>query len=299
MNPDVLQSLQAALQAGSLSAILAQPWAICVPSLAAEYMAGRVKLRIGPSAEVRDPGAMTWDEYCEQKAEARNGLQIHSDTGVAIQPIKGVMYSGASTEDEAFYGAFNTDRIARTCQAVAADPSIKTLVFQMRTPGGSVFGLESAAKSITALQARRRGLDCVAWTAHLCASAGMYVAAACGSIHAAPSALVGSIGTISSLTDTKGLWDKLGITKHIFTADSALKALGAGGVAPSAEHLAHMDAMTRMYSGEFKSWMKKRRNLKPDDMQGQYGEARHAPAGMVDTACFLSMEQMLATGLGL
>lgn len=299
MNPDLLQSIQAALQAGSLAAVLSQPWAVCVPSLAAEYMAGRVRLRIGPTTEAHDVGAMSWDEYVTDKANSKNGLRLYSEVGVAIQPVTGVMYPGASAEDEAFYGAFNTDRIANACATVAAAPSIKTFLFQMRTPGGSVYGLDSAAKSILAVQKGRRDLKCAAWTSHLCASAGMYIAAACDSIHAAPSAIVGSIGTISSLTDTKGLWDKLGITKHVFTGDSAMKALGMGGVTPSRAHLDYMAATTQKYSGEFKSWMKKRRGLKPEDMQGQHGEARHAPAGMVDTASFLSMEQMLAAGLAL
>lgn len=293
MNPELLQSIQAAAQAGSLAAMLSQPWAICVPSLAQDYMAGRVKLP-GTVQRIEVTG-QTWEEYCRDRANEKNGLKVHADLGIAVQPVSGVMYSGASHEDEMWSGAFNTDRIARACEVVAADASIHTMVFRFNTPGGSVYGLDTAAKAITAMQNRRRSLNCVAWTGHLCASAGMYIAAACGSIHAAPSAIVGSIGTIARLRDWSGFKEKLGVKDHTFTADSSLKALGASPV--TAEHIAHMEKMTALYSSEFKSWMKKRRGLKAEDMQGQYGEARHAPAGMVDSACFLTMEAMLAAGL--
>ena len=288
MNPELIKSFDAIVTAGSLSAMLSQPWAICVPALAGEFMAGRFKLRTSP------PAAAMSDET---RSLHPNDLRVYEEAGIAVQPVNGVMYPGVGAFDEWYYGEFNTDRIAESAAAVAANPGIHTMVFSFNTPGGSVYGLDPATKAILEMQRRRKGMNCLAWTSHLCASAGMYVAAACGQIHAAPSAIVGSIGTIASLNDWTGFKEKIGLETHIYTDGSKLKSLGYSPVTPA--HDAHMKQLTALYSGEFKSWMKKRRGLKSEDMQGQYGEARHAPAGMVDSAIFPNMESMLAAGLGL
>ncbi len=288
MIPDLFTNIAPAVQMLGVASLMQQPWAVHVPSLMELYISGGIRAREQVKAEMVQA----------QQSNHPNDMRVYEDVGVAVQPVRGVIYPGVSRMDEAWDGLFNTDRIHAATAAVAAMPGIKTLVFQMDTPGGSVFGLDPAAKAIVNLQRQRKDLSCVAFVGRLCASAGMYLAAACNDgIHATPGAVVGSIGTISSLTDTSGLWEKLGMKKMMFTADSSLKGLGTGGVAPTAEHIAHMEAMTAAYSKEFKGWMKKQRNLSPADMQGQIFEARKAPAGMVDSAVFTSVEQMLAAGL--
>jgi ClpP class serine protease len=218
-------------------------------------------------------------------------------SAIAIQPVRGVIVSGASAVQEEYYGLYNLDRIHSAVAAVAADSTITGLVLQMDTPGGSVLGLRSAADALLSLQEQRPDLSVMSYAQRLNASAGMYLAAATQAFHAAPGAYVGSIGTIAALTDYSGMKEKFGISTRVYTADSTLKDLGRGPI--TAAHDAHMTEMVQSYSDEFKNWMSARRGVAPAAMHGQAWEARLAPAGITDSTAFVTFAEFLATALGL
>lgn len=274
------------LQAAGIASLAAHPVAIDVPMLLQDYLAGRVRIE-APAAAANEVGDASHpnDLYF---------LQLGGRT-VAVQPVRGVIASGVSPDREYWYGLFNLDRIHSAAATVMANPSISALVLLMDTPGGSVLGLRSAADALLNLQSIRPRVEVISYSQRLNASAGMYLSAAAGSIHAAPGAYIGSIGTIASLSDMSGLYAKLGIEKRVYTADSSLKGLGSGQITEA--HDAHMREMVQTYSDEFKAWMSSRRALGPDAMQGQAWEARLAPAGLADSVSIPTFEEFLAAML--
>lgn len=289
-----LSALSGALAAAGLSAFLSEPVYINGPSVARAYMTGRIRIHLGgspaPAPQQAAPGG--------GQALHRNDLQL-IDLGsgqlVAVQPVTGIIMPGASPAEEEYYWMFNLDRLHHAVAFVSATPAVKSLILRMDTPGGSVMGLNGAAQALQSLAQRRPDMAAVAYVQHDCCSAGMYLAAALQQIHAAPGARVGSIGTIASLSDSTGFWQKLGFETRYYTADSKLKAMGRGTI--TEEHDAYMQDLVGQYSKEFKSWMAERRGLAAADMHGQAWEARLAPAGMVDSAVCCTFEEFLAAGL--
>ncbi len=286
-----LSSLDAFLNAAGLASYLQFPVALDTAAALQEYQAGRIRIAA--------PAAGMADGNRDKEALGPNDLYVvrGPTASIAIQPIRGVIVSGASASQENWYGLWNLDRIHSAVAAVAADPTINALVLQMDTPGGSVLGLRAAADALMSLQEQRPDLAVMSYAQRLNASAGMYLAAATQAFHSAPGAYVGSIGTIASLTDTTGFWEKLGITTRVYKADSILKDLGRGPITEA--HDTHMRDMVQGYSDEFKNWMKKRRGVEPSAMHGQAWEARLAPAGITDSTAFVTFNEFLAAALGL
>ena len=280
--------LHSALTAAGLAALLNYPFAVDGPALLRDYAAGLIRINVsGQSAEKQKPALRTND--LRMIASGKNVI--------ALQPVRGVIYSGVNPDTEDNYGAFNTDRIHHTATTVAGNPAVKMLLLNFDTPGGSVMGLRAAADALLNLKALRPDMALVGYSQRLCASAGMYLAAALDAFHAAPGAYIGSIGTVAELVSWKGLQEKLGIDKRVYTGDSTLKGMGRSAITP--EQDAHMQALVKQYSDEFKGWMLARRGLSPGAMQGQAWEARLAPPGMTDSTAFVTLEQFLATALGL
>ena len=283
-----LQSLTGAIAAAGLSAFLSEPVYINGPGVLRAWLSGRIRITQARAAV----------EQTRPQQQHRNDMQF-IDLGAgrlaAIQPVSGIIYSGASPDEEEWNWLFNLDRIHHAVARVAADPSISALILRMDTPGGSVMGLHAAAQAMQSLSLRRPDMAAVAYVQHDCCSAGMYLAAALQQIHAAPGARVGSIGTIASLTDSSGFWEKLGIQTRVYTGDSKLKDMGRGKI--SEDHDTYMKDMVSQYSGEFKNWMASRRGLQAEDMHGQAWEARLAPKGMVDSAVCCTFEEFLAAGI--
>lgn len=286
-----VDAITAALTAAGLVSFLSQPLWIHGPSALQSFATGRIKLN-APAAGRDDHPAMV------ALADESNGLQLHAVApghAIAIQPVSGIIYGGASAVEEMYYDLFNLDRIHHAVARASADPAIKTLVLKMNTPGGSVCGLHAAASALQGLAASRPDLTVVSYAQTLCASAGMYLAAATQEFHAAPGAWIGSIGTIASLSDWSGFKEKIGLETKIYTADSKLKSLGSGPITEDQDN--YMKSVVEQYSAEFKSWMAERRGLAAEDMHGQCWEARLAPDGMCDSAFFPTFEQFLAAGL--
>ena len=283
-------SLHSLLTAAGLAASLNYPAALDVPAALQEYAAGRIRIDPLPSAAARN--AAPADIHPNDLQLLAVGSQI-----IAIQPVRGVIVSGGNPEAENWYGLFNLDRIHSTARAVINNPSVSALVILLDTPGGSVLGLRAAADALMAIPAQRPGFNVIAYTQRLAASAGMYLAAAAQSFHAAPGAYIGSIGTVATLSDSSGFWAKLGVDRRVYTADSTLKGMGMGPITDQQD--AHMQATVQQYSDEFKAWMRDRRGLKPAAMQGQAWEARLAPKSMADSASIPTFEEFLAAMLGL
>lgn len=275
------------LQASSIAAILSEVFAIHAPSALGDYAMGRLKIP-DPAAEAVLGNA---------REDHPNALQLYPELGLALQPVNGVMFPGVSASREFWGGYFNTERINRTCEAVAGNASIRTLILVMDTPGGAARGLHPASEALMALPLQRAGLQVHTYVPRLCASAGMYLAASTQSIHASPAAVIGSVGTIASLTDSTGFWAKLGMKDYLFS-DGALKSLGSARHGVTEEHKKWMQAEVDTISAEFKGLMRaRRRGVRDEDMQGQIFEARRAPESMRDSATFLTLEHFLAAGI--
>jgi len=233
------------------------------------------------------------EDWLYRETEKRCGLRRYPQIGVAVQPVRGVMSAGASRVAE-YCGMFNTDRIGAAARTVAADAQIGVLILEFESPGGYTAGVEEAAAAVQSLPSLRKGLAVIGFTGRLCASAAAWLAAACEQHYAAPSATLGSIGIIASITDSSRAWREEGLERFVAT-DGKYKDMGMPGIPVRDEHKAFLTAGVTETSAAFKGYLRARRpGISEEAMQGQTFTARKAPAGFHDGTQFASIEELMA-----
>ncbi len=96
-------------------------------------------------------------------------------------------------------------------EQAAADQSVKGVVLRIESPGGSI-----AASQAIAAMVRHFEKPIVVSMADMAASGGYYISAPAQGIVAHPGTMTGSIGVISTLINTDGLYEMLGIEVEIY-----------------------------------------------------------------------------------
>jgi protease-4 len=115
----------------------------------------------------------------------------------------------------------------------------------------------------------------------MCASAGYFFAAAADQVVASPSAIVGSISTYCAYLDESRAFEMEGLEVKLFRSGE-VKGAGYPGKPWTDAEIADMQRVTDQFSEQFKSFVRERRSLGEDLMQGQYWPAQFAPEGLVD-----------------
>jgi len=124
-------------------------------------------------------------------------------SGVAVVKIHGGIVSGYSDGDSS-----GADDVIKELEAARDSSSIRAVILDINSPGGSV----GATKSIyNAVRDLRKEKPVVAVITDIAASGGYYVAAACDKIFAYEGSLVGSIGVISFHGDISELMKDYGV----------------------------------------------------------------------------------------
>lgn len=91
-----------------------------------------------------------------------------------------------------------------------SDPQVKAVVLRISSPGGEVTACDVLAREIRSFKGDRK-VPVVACITDIGASGGYYVASAADTIHAQPTAMVGSIGVILQSFDLSGLMATIGV----------------------------------------------------------------------------------------
>ena len=135
------------------------------------------------------------------------------DGSVAYHPIFGTVYYSS------FWG-FSTEEFIEDLKAAEANPAIGAHLLHIDSPGGEVFGLHEAFKTIKALTK-----PCIALIDSCGASAAYWLACAADKVYASSIfSTVGSIGVMSSFYDDAAWLKKYGLKKiEIYSSYSDLK----------------------------------------------------------------------------
>jgi signal peptide peptidase SppA len=171
-----------------------QPWAI-------EPDALRTVLQV--AARTGDPVALS-TRLGRPLDNARN-VEVRGD--VALIPIRGPIFRHAGLFTEVS-GATATGTLARDFQTALDNPAVRTIVFDIDSPGGEVTGIHELANQILAARGRKA---IKAYIGGIGASAAYWIASAASEVIVAETAMVGSIGVVSSYVDTRERDAKNGI----------------------------------------------------------------------------------------
>jgi len=141
---------------------------------------------------------------------------------IAIVMLTGTLMKQASSMDS----STSTVVARREIRQAAADPSVDAILLAIDSPGGTVSGTHDLAADVRAAAARK---PVYAYADELAASAAYWVASQADKIFAnAPTAKVGSIGTLLVVPDMSGAAEKEGIRVHVI-GTGPLKGAGVPG----------------------------------------------------------------------
>jgi len=115
---------------------------------------------------------------------------------VGLVPLKGTLTSA--------------DRTVRVLEQYRENESVKALVLEIQSPGGTVGASQSLYREIREFR-READRPVVAWIGDVGASGGYYAALAADSIYALPGSITGSIGVIVQVPNVQGLADWAGV----------------------------------------------------------------------------------------
>ncbi len=125
---------------------------------------------------------------------------------VAIIPVDGVIQTGGSSS---LFGeaVASSTQIVGWIENADRNPSVKAIIFEINSPGGSPVASEEIANAIKATNKTT-----VAWIREMGTSGAYWVASSCDMIVADRMSITGSIGVISSYLDFSGLMDDYNVT---------------------------------------------------------------------------------------
>jgi protease-4 len=128
---------------------------------------------------------------------------------IAVIRIKGTISSSPSFLLE----TTTPQDILSLIRRVEDDPSIRGVLFEIDSPGGSVVASREMAYGIKSMKKPK-----VCWMGDIAASGAYWVASACDHIMADPLTLTGSIGATASYLEFSELFEKYGITYEQITS---------------------------------------------------------------------------------
>jgi protease-4 len=161
---------------------------------------------------------------------------------------------------------------------IAAEDGARGFLFHVNSPGGMAAGNVETANLLARIKAPK-----AVWIDELAASAAYALSAGADFIAMAPSAQVGSIGTILPLVDVSGQWEQQGWKPAYITHTGGDLKDATWPPSFTDAHRAHLQEMVDEYFAQFRDHIMKHRNIGPDAMRGQTFIGRKAKeANLVD-----------------
>jgi capsid assembly protease len=253
------------------SALYGSPWSILPESHAELGMLYRSYIR----GELQ-PFDSDIPQSLEKGGKLSSGISYQADhsQGIAILILEGIISKRAP---DMMCGPQLVDlsKLDGLLDEIAADNAIETVIFDWNSPGGMVIGLQETADRTRELSAM--GKRTIAYTDFQMCSAAYYHAAACDEIYAAPSAVIGSIGTYCAGLDDSRAWEMEGL-ELILAKSGSLKAMGHPGKAWTEEEREWLQEKADKCGAEFRDWVTSRRpGISAETMQGQWFYAKDRP----------------------
>lgn len=202
-----------------ISAFAAEPWAMQREKLEAitRFMAFKARA-----------GRMSSDEVQASIEGRRDGVSARAAGDVMILPVCGVMSQRASLLQDISGGA-STEQIGAAFRAAIADDSVRAVVMEYDTPGGSTFGIEDLANEI---RSARGVKPVIAQVNSLCASAGYWLATQADEVVVTPGGVAGSIGVYAVHEDISGMLAQEGIKPTLIRGRQGPNKAELNGLGP-------------------------------------------------------------------
>lgn len=236
----------------------------------------------------REPRDAEFQAFAEAKgAGAGAPKSAGMRENVAVIPVHGVIAHRAyMVSDICGPSGTSSEALQRSIEAAIADPSVRSIVLDINSPGGDVFGTQEVANAIFAARDKKP----IAAVANAQASSAAYwIGSAAHELFVTPSGMVGSIGVFMAHTDTSKADEAQGKVTTIIKAGK-YKAEGEGPLTDAAKE--HFQSVVDGYYTTFVRAVAKNRSVAVDTVRNGYGQGRTVPA---DAALEAKMVDGIAT----
>lgn len=252
-----------------LKACIDAPWAI---------MESSMKLILDVINRETDPDAV--QKQIGQPLQNTRNVEVRDN--VAIIPIIGPIFRYANLFTR-ISGATSIEDLSTDFEKAIENPNVKKIILNIDSPGGQVNGTSELANMIFEARGKKEIHSYIGSTG---ASAAYWIGSAAESITIADTAVAGSIGTIISIVDSKGHYERQGYTFYDFVSrKSPNKNLSPGSPEGQERILKLLDSITETFLNAVslqRSYTKER--VESDFGQGDIFTGYDAvEAGLVDS----------------
>lgn len=216
-------------------------------------------------------------------------------TSVGVIPIRGTISHHASGDlSSMLFGGTSTEQVSADLRSMVEDESIRAIVLDIDSPGGTVAGVPELAAEILKARARK---PIVSVANALSASAAFYLGSMAEASYATPSALVGSVGVFIAHQDISKAADEAGIKTTYVTAGK-YKTEGNRFEPLGDDARAHLQSIVDHDLDIFIRDLARGRGVSEATVRKNYGEGRvltakqAKAAGMIDG--IYTLEQAIA-----
>lgn len=218
------------------------------------------------------PGKAMDDDYDPGVQAARQARQQSSNVlggGIAVVPVYGVIMQRADMLSE-MSGATSTQNVSSALQAALADETVSSILLDIDSPGGSVFGVQELADEIQAANAKK---PVTAIANSLAASAAYWLGSQASEFHVTPSGMVGSIGVYAAHDDYSKALEDAGIKTTLVSAGK-FKTEGNPYEPLSPEGRDYMQSQIDGYYQAFTAGVARGRSAPIADVRSNMGQGR-------------------------
>lgn len=278
-------------------ALYGQPWAI-LPSKLEEIVTAFERRRAGVAADheqlanARDKARLASIEAVGGRATTAAGMPVAMVGKVAILPLHGsiVQRPGVFTE---YSGGTSAEQFAAAAETLAHESAVKSVIWSVDSPGGSVAGLPEAFDRLMAIRGKKKT---VAISDTMMCSAAYFLGCAADEVVGTPSSLSGNIGTIMAHADFSKANERDGV-KVTYIHAGKYKAEGNPDEPLTDAAHAALQEMVDDYYSQFVNAVSRARGVSEKAVRTGYGEGRALVGDRAKSAGILDRVETLGSVL--
>jgi signal peptide peptidase SppA len=252
------------------------------PSQAEAYLNRVNELDVPLNAKMSDMGEMLAAVFGYK-------AKLEKFPPVAIIPVKGVIGKNLS-ELESLCGSCDINDVEEMLEECERDPSIKTIILDIDSPGGTSVGVPELANRI-----KHCSKEVISFTENECCSAAYWLGSQASSFYATPSSSVGSIGVYIAFPDYSEAYKMEGVKMDVIKS-GAYKGAGIPGTSLDDAQREMLQKEVEEIHVDFKEAVKSVRSFVEDSsMEGQtFSGKKGAEAGLV-TSLINGFDELVQT----
>lgn len=251
-----------------IAEFLSTPWAL-MPERLQAFAGVMRRWQAGEAAAESVMAGIAVDKQARSAKQVQNTAQGGGQ--IAVLPFYGIVTQrGNMVDDISGGGSASCQRFTQSFRDALADPAVSSILIDIDSPGGSVYGVGELAAEIIAARGQKQ---IVAVANSLAASAAYWVGCAASEFYVTPGGEVGSIGVWQAHEDWSKAMDEAGVKTTLISAGK-YKVEGNPYTPLDSDAQAFMQSRVEDYYAAFTKGVAKGRGVSVDVVRKGMGQGR-------------------------